>query len=63
MRRRIKTIQIHESLYDKMEQLRLAYAKQNLKLSQIELTGILAKKIKISNIDLLGVKNVKPKKR
>lgn len=65
--RRIKikpvSIQVHPNFYKKMEEMRKNYKKNNLSLSQIELTNLIASRIKIPQINLLGVKNVKKQKR
>ena len=63
MTRRIKSITIgsHPSLYSKMEELRKMYQDQaGIKLSQIEITNILSKRINMpTKINLFGGKNVK----
>ncbi len=63
MARRIKSITIgsHPSLYSKMEELRKMYQDQaGIKLSQIEITNILSKRINMpTKINLFGGKNVK----
>ena len=63
MARRIKSITIgsHPSLYSKMEELRKMYQDQaGIKLSQIEITNILSKRINMpTKIKLFGGKNVK----
>jgi len=63
MVRRIKSITIgsHPSLYSKMEELRKMYQDQaGIKLSQIEITNILSKRINMpTKINLFGGKNVK----
>jgi len=63
MARRIKSVTIgsHPSLYSKMEELRKMYQDQaGIKLSQIEATNILSKRIRMpTKINLFGVKNVK----
>ena len=66
MARRIKSITIgsHPSLYSKMEELRKMYQDQaGIKLSQIEITNILSKRINMpTKINLFGGKNVKKNK-
>jgi len=66
MTRRIKSITIgsHPSLYSKMEELRKMYQDQaGIKLSQIEITNILSKRINMpTKINLFGGKNVKKNK-
>jgi len=66
MVRRIKPIIIgtHPSLYSKMEELRKMYQDQaGMKLSQMELTNILSKRIKMpTKINLFGGKDVKKKR-
>jgi len=66
MRRKIKSITIgsHPSLYSKMEELRKMYQDQaGIKLSQIEITNILSKRINMpTKIDIFGGKNVKKKR-
>ena len=63
MARRIKSITIgsHPSLYSKMEELRKMYQDQaGIKLSQMEVTNILSKRINMpTKINIFGVKNVK----
>ena len=63
MTRRIKSITIgsHPSLYSKMEELRKMYQDQaGIKLSQIEVTNILSKRINMpTKINLFGGKDVK----
>ena len=63
MARRIKSITIgsHPSLYSKMEELRKMYQDQaGIKLSQIEITNILSKRINMpTKINLFGGQNVK----
>ena len=71
MARRIKPIIIgtHPSLYSKMEELRKMYESQiGQKLSQMELTNIISKRIKLpKKINLieggLYEKNIKKKRR
>jgi len=66
MARRIKSITIgsHPSLYSKMEELRKMYQDQaGIKLSQIEATNILSKRINMpTKINLFGGKDVKKNK-
>ena len=66
MVRRIKSITIgsHPSLYSKMEELRKMYQDQaGIKLSQIEITNILSKRINMpTKINIFGGKNVKKNK-
>ncbi len=66
MARRIKSITIgsHPSLYSKMEELRKMYQDQaGIKLSQIEVTNILSKRINMpTKINLFGGKDVKKNK-
>jgi len=66
MARRIKSITIgsHPSLYSKMEELRKMYQDQaGIKLSQMEVTNILSKRINMpTKINLFGGKNVKKNK-
>ncbi len=63
MARRIKSITIgsHPSLYSKMEELRKMYQDQaGIKLSQMEVTNILSKRINMpTKINIFGGKNVK----
>ncbi len=63
MVRRTKAITIgtHPSLYSKMEELRKMYQDQaGIKLSQIEVTNILSKRINMpTKINLFGGKDVK----
>ena len=63
MVRRVRAITIgsHPSLYSKMEELRKMYQDQaGIKLSQIEITNILSKRINTpTKINLFGGKNVK----
>ena len=66
MARRIKSITIgsHPSLYSKMEELRKMYQDQaGIKLSQMEITNILSKRIDMpTRINLFGGKNAKKNK-
>jgi len=66
MARRIKSITIgsHPSLYSKMEELRKMYQDQaGIKLSQMEVTNILSKRINMpTKINIFGGKNVKKNK-
>ena len=66
MRRRIKSITIgsHPSLYSKMEELRKMYQDQaGIKLSQMEVTNILSKRINMPiKINIFGGKDVKKNK-
>ena len=66
MARRIKSVTIgsHPSLYSKMEELRKMYQDQaGIKLSQMEVTNILSKRINMpTKINLFGGKNVKKNK-
>lgn len=68
MRRlRIKpvTIKSHPNFYQRMEELRKIYTKNNINLSQMELTNIISKNIKIPKINIMGgkIKNVTNKKQ
>jgi hypothetical protein len=69
MRRTIKIkkvcINAHPNLYNKMEEIRKMYIQQSgINLSQMQLTNIIAQRIKpINNINILGDKNVKTKKK
>ena len=66
MARRLRPIIIgtHPSLYSKMEELRKTYQEQaGIKLSQMELTNILSKRITMpTKINLFGETNVKKKR-
>jgi len=66
MVRRIKAITIgsHPSLYSKMEELRKMYQDQaGIKLSQMELTNILSKRINMpTKINIFGGNDVKKKR-
>lgn len=65
MVRRIKPVFIgsHPSLYAKMEELRKMYQDEGIKLSQMEVTNLISKRIRIPNhINILGRCNVKKKK-
>jgi len=42
----------HPSFYDKMELIRKEYQKAGIKLSQVQLTNIIGKKIRIPKINL-----------
>ena len=58
------TIQVHPNLYAKMEEIRKQFKNNNINLSQVELTNMIATKVKVPKIDLLGVnKNGIIKKR
>lgn len=67
MVRRVKPVFIHghPSLYNKMEELRKIYQDQaGIKLSQMQVTNIISKQIKMpKHINILGGCNVKKKKR
>ena len=67
MARRIKPVIIgsHPSLYSKMEELRQMYKEQaGMNLSQMELTNIISKRIRMPHkINILRGCNVKKKKR
>jgi len=67
MARRIKSVTIgsHPSLYSKMEELRKMYQDQaGIKLSQMEVTNILSKRINMPiKINIFGGKNVKKNKQ
>jgi len=67
MVRRIKPVFIgsHPSLYEKMEELRKMYQDQaGIKLSQMQVTNIISKRIRMPNhINILGGSDVKKKKR
>jgi hypothetical protein len=55
--RRVKRVVIgaHPSLYSKMEELRMMYQRQGVRLSQLEVTEILSKRINLpNNIDIIG---------
>ncbi len=66
MARRVRSITIgsHPSLYSKMEELRKMYQDQaGIKLSQMEATNILSKRINMpTKINLFGGKDVKKKR-
>ena len=66
MVRRIKSVTIgsHPSLFSKMEELRKMYQDQaGIKLSQIEITNILSKRINMpTKINIFGGKDVKKKR-
>jgi len=66
MARRIKSVTIgsHPSLFSKMEELRKMYQDQaGIKLSQIEITNILSKRINMpTKINIFGGKDVKKKR-
>ena len=66
MARRVRSITIgsHPSLYSKMEELRKMYQDQaGIKLSQMEATNILSKRINLpTKINLFGGKDVKKKR-
>ena len=57
-------INVHENLYNKMEEIRKKYQEQGgIKLSQMQVTNIIAQRIKpINKINILGVKDVKKKR-
>jgi len=67
MRRKIKPISIgsHPSLYLKMEELRKMYQDQaGIKLSQMEVTNILSKRISMpKKLNIFGGRNVKTNKK
>lgn len=67
MRRKIRPVIIgsHPSLYDKMEQLRKMYQDQaGIRLSQVQITDIISKRIRMPNkIDLIGGEYAPKKKR
>jgi hypothetical protein len=66
--RRVRSLKVnvHPSLYEQMEKLRLYYRdKCGVNLSQVEQTSIISKNIKFNNLfsrNLLGGKNVKKKR-
>ncbi len=66
MARRIRPITIgtHPSLYSKMEELKKMYQDQaGIRLSQMEITNILSKRITMpTKINLFGGKDVKKKR-
>jgi hypothetical protein len=58
------TIGAHPSLYSKMEELRKMYQSKGINLSQMQLTDLISKRIRLPNkIDLIGGCNVKFKKK
>ena len=65
--RQLKTVKInaHQNLYNKMEEIRKMYMNQSgISLSQSQLTNIIAQRIRpINKINILGVKDVKTKKK
>ena len=50
MRRKIITIGVHQSFYDKMEQIRKMYSQRGIFLSQRELTELISKRIRMPKI-------------
>jgi len=63
-RNRVKSVcvNVHPSFYEKMELVRKELKeKNNLNLSQVEVTNILSKRIRMPKINLFGLKNVKKK--
>ena len=63
LRYRPVTVQVHPNLYDKMEEIRKQFRENNIQLSQMELTNIIAKKVRIPKVNIMGVENDKRKKR
>ena len=57
------TIKAHPNLYGKMEEIRKHFQKNNIALSQVELTNMIAKKVIIPKINIMGLNNDKRKKR
>jgi len=57
-------INVHENLYNKMEEIRKMYMTQSgIKLSQMQVTNIISQRIRpINKINILGVNNVKKKR-
>jgi len=57
-------VNVHENLYNKMEELRKMYMEQSgIKLSQIQVTNIISQRIRpINKINILGANNVKKKR-
>ena len=57
-------INVHENLYNKMEEIRKMYMQQGgISLSQMQLTNLIAQRIRpIHKIKILGVKNAKKKR-
>ena len=56
-------INVHENLYNKMEEIRKFYMQGGIKLSQMQVTNIISQRIKpINKINILGVKNAKKKR-
>ena len=66
MVRRLKPVFIgsHPAFYEKMEQLRKMYQEEGVKLSQMQVTNLISKRIRMPNhINIIGGCNVKKKKR
>ena len=64
--RRIRsiTVGIHPSLFEKMEQTRKMYQDNGIRLSQVQITDILSRKLIVpKKIDLIGGGNVKTNKK
>ena len=57
-------INVHENLYNKMEEIRKMYMQQGgISLSQMQLTNLIAQRIRpIHKINILGVKDAKKKR-
>ena len=56
-------INVHENLYNKMEEIRKFYMQGGIRLSQMQVTNIISQRIKpINKINILGVKNAKKKR-
>ena len=55
------TVNVHRNLYMKMEEIRKQFRERNgINLSQVQVTNIMAKRIRpINKIDIIGGQNVK----
>ena len=56
------SIQVHPNFFNKMEEMRIKFQQNNVSLSQIELTNMIAKKVKIPKVDIMGVRNERKKR-
>jgi hypothetical protein len=59
------TIGAHPNLFKVVESIRNTYAKENINLSQLEITNIIASRVRMPQpkINILGVSNVQKKRR
>ena len=56
------SIQVHPNFFNKMEEMRKQFQRNNVSVSQMELTNMIASKVKIPKIDIMGVGNERKKR-